>query len=109
MMCQRVAWLDHGQVRMAGETAIVVRAYLDAVDEGLVEDVAPAGGLTSDEAEAVTLLCVESLGMDGAAYCRGYLQHWLSGQVIPEASAQRVFKIADQILRAGRADKAGAA
>lgn len=61
------------------------------------------------EAEAVTLLCVESLGMDGAAYCRGYLQHWLSGQVIPEASAQRVFKIADQILRAGRADKAGAA
>jgi len=61
MMCQRVAWLDHGQVRMAGETATVVRAYLDAVDEGLVEDAAPAGGLTSDEAEAVTLTEVSVL------------------------------------------------
>ena len=54
------------------------------------------------EAEAVALLCVESLGLDGAEYCRGYLQHWLRGQTIPETSAQRVFKVADQILKAGR-------
>src|SRR6202171_979166 len=46
MMCQRVVWLDHGQVRMAGETPEVVRAYLDAVDEGLVSDVAHTAGLT---------------------------------------------------------------
>jgi len=37
------------------------------------------------EAEAVALLCCEALGLEGAAYCRGYIQNWLY-----------------QILRAGR-------
>src|SRR5579872_4148109 len=36
MMCQRTVWLDHGTVRQVGPTAEVVRAYLDAVDEGLI-------------------------------------------------------------------------
>ena len=54
------------------------------------------------EAECVALLCVESLGLAGAEYCRGYVQHWLSGERIPESSAARVFKVADQILRAGQ-------
>jgi hypothetical protein len=55
------------------------------------------------EAESVALLCTESLGMDGAEFCRGYVQHWLRGERIPESSAARIFKVADQILRAGRA------
>jgi hypothetical protein len=54
------------------------------------------------EAECVALLCTESLGLVGAEYCRGYIQHWLHGQRIPESSAARIFKVADQILRAGR-------
>ena len=29
------------------------------------------------EAEAVALLCCEALGLEGADYCRGYLQNWL--------------------------------
>src|SRR5436853_6119051 len=29
------------------------------------------------EAESVALLCLESLGMDGADFCRGYIQSWL--------------------------------
>jgi hypothetical protein len=37
MMCQRVIWLDHGAIRQAGPTADVVGAYLDAVDQALVE------------------------------------------------------------------------
>jgi antirestriction protein ArdC len=53
------------------------------------------------EAEAVALLCLESLGMDGAEYCRGYIQNWLSGATIPERSAQRIFAAADKILKAG--------
>src|SRR5262245_30105263 len=53
------------------------------------------------EAEAVALLCLESLGMDGAEYCRGYIQNWLAGAEIPERSAQRVFSAADKILKAG--------
>jgi hypothetical protein len=53
------------------------------------------------EAEAVALLCLESLGMDGAEYCRGYIQNWLAGAEIPERSAQRIFSAADKILKAG--------
>jgi hypothetical protein len=53
------------------------------------------------EAEAVALLCLESLGVDGAEYCRGYIQNWLQGSTIPERSAQRIFAAADKILKAG--------
>ena len=53
------------------------------------------------EAESVALLCLESLGMDGAEYCRGYIQNWLAGATIPERSAQRIFVAADRILKAG--------
>ena len=62
--------------------------------------------LKEAEAESVALLCLESLGMDGAEFCRGYIQRWLSGDVIPERSAQRIFAVADKILKAG-IDKAG--
>ncbi|MCA1577052.1 MAG: ImmA/IrrE family metallo-endopeptidase [Acidobacteria bacterium] len=60
------------------------------------------------EAEAVALLCCESLGLEGAEYARGYIQHWLgrgngsNSEAIPEKSAQRIFRAADQIIRAGR-------
>ena len=54
------------------------------------------------EAEAVSLLCCESLGLPGAEYSRGYIQSWGRGQAIIERSAQRIFRAADQILRAGR-------
>jgi hypothetical protein len=54
------------------------------------------------EAESVALLCCESLGLDGAEYCRGYIRHWLMADVIPEQSAQKIMRAADQILRAGR-------
>src|SRR5215510_5470588 len=53
------------------------------------------------EAESVALLCLESLGMDGADFCRGYIQSWLQGGTIPERSAQRIFSAADKILKAG--------
>ena len=33
MMCQRVVWLDHGEIRLQGKTADVVRAYLESVWE----------------------------------------------------------------------------
>jgi hypothetical protein len=57
--------------------------------------------LVEAEAEAVALLCCESLGLPGAEYSRGYIQHWLKGSTIPERSAQRIFKAADQIIKAG--------
>jgi antirestriction protein ArdC len=55
------------------------------------------------EAESVALICCEALGLDGATFCRGYIQNWIGdGQEISERSAQRIFKAADQILKAGR-------
>ena len=55
------------------------------------------------EAEAVAMLCLEALELPGAAFCRGYIQHWnQTGEAIPERSAQKILKAADQILRAGR-------
>lgn len=58
--------------------------------------------LMEAEAEAVALICTESLGMDGAEFCRGYIQNWYREGEIPEKSAHRIFKAADAILRAGR-------
>ena len=57
--------------------------------------------LKEAEAEAVALLCLESLGMEGAEFCRGYIQSWLAGAEIPERSAMRIFSAADKILKAG--------
>jgi antirestriction protein ArdC len=54
------------------------------------------------EAESVALICCESLNLAGAAECRGYIQHWLGKDSISDRSAQRIFKAADQILKAGR-------
>ena len=53
------------------------------------------------EAECVALICCESLGLPGIPECRGYVQHWLGGETIPDRSAQRIFKAADAILKAG--------
>jgi antirestriction protein ArdC len=64
--------------------------------------------LREAEAECVALLCCEALGFGGAAESRGYVQGWWGvGNPIPERSAQRILKAADQILRAGRAREEG--
>ncbi len=56
------------------------------------------------EAEAVALVCCAALELPGVAECRGYIQSWWGeGREIPERSAQRVLKAADQILKAGQA------
>lgn len=57
------------------------------------------------EAESVALLVLGSLNEPGLEYCRGYVQHWLRGGEIPEKSVHKIFKAADAILRAGRADE----
>ncbi len=54
------------------------------------------------EAEAVALLCLAALDLPGIEHCRGYVQNWWgTGNPIPERSAQRILKAADQILKAG--------
>ena len=53
------------------------------------------------EAEGVTLLLLDTFDLPGQQYSRGYIQHWLEGEEIPEKSAQRIFGGADRILSAG--------
>jgi antirestriction protein ArdC len=54
------------------------------------------------EAEAVALLCCAALDLPGVEYSRGYIQSWWgAGNPIPERSAHRILKVADQILKAG--------
>jgi antirestriction protein ArdC len=72
--------------------------------DGLSESDQTPPSLREVEAEAVALICLEALGLTGAAQCRGYVQHWnrlRDRAPVPERSAQRVFKAADLILKAG--------
>ena len=73
-------------------------------DGGLSDSELTPRILTEVEAEAVSLVCLEALSLPGAEHCRGYIQHWngrRGAEPIPERSAQRIFKAADQILKAG--------
>lgn len=80
----------------------VAHIVLGHVAEGSLSDgEATPRSLKEVEAESVALICCESLGLDGAEYARGYIQHWLDGQELPEKSAQRILHAADSILKSG--------
>jgi transcriptional regulator with XRE-family HTH domain len=70
-------------------------------DQALVEVERLPKNLREVEAESVALICCEALALEGAPYCRGYIQAWLAGDEIPKRSAQRIFAAAEKILRAG--------
>jgi antirestriction protein ArdC len=60
--------------------------------------------LREAEAESVAMICCEALRLEGAAQSRGYIQGWWGqGNPIPERSAQSILRVADLILKAGRA------
>ena len=58
------------------------------------------------EAECVALLCCASLNLGGEVFSRGYIQCWLRDRTIETKSVHRIFKAADAILGAGRAENA---
>jgi hypothetical protein len=82
------------------ELAYVVLGHTAEAD--FEDDDTPERNLQEVKAESVALLLCESLELIGGDYCRGYVQHWLDGEEIPERSAQRIFGAADRILKAGR-------
>jgi len=54
------------------------------------------------EAESVALICCETLGLEGADFCRGYIKHWLrTEKETPNQSAACIFAAATSILKAG--------
>jgi antirestriction protein ArdC len=90
------------------EIAHVVLGHTSDKSSGLSDSETTPRSLEEVEAEAVALVCLEALGLPGAVHCRGYIQAWnqrRGSEPIPERSAQRIFKAADQILRAGHAEQ----
>lgn len=74
----------------------------------LADDERTPRSLREVEAESVAMLVCDALGMEGAELSRGYIQSWgARGGIadIPEKSAQKIMKAADQIIRAGRGEK----
>ena len=89
------------------ELAHVVLGHTAEAEAGLTDSDMTPRSLREVEAEAVALVCLEALGLPGAEHCRGYIQHWnerRGAEPIPERSAQRIFKAADQVLKAGNAE-----
>lgn len=54
------------------------------------------------EAESVAYILCALLGLPGLDEARGYVQSWAQGCAITEKSAQRIYKAADTIYKAGR-------
>lgn len=70
--------------------------------EKLVDSEKTARHIREVEAESVALICCETLGLEGADFCRGYIQHWLKTEKeIPNQSAAHIFAAATSILKAG--------
>ena len=86
------------------ELAHVVLGHTEELRRMDDDDSGTPRDLREVEAECVALICCSSLGLGGDEFSRGYIQHWLKGQEIPERSAQKIFQAADQILKAGRPD-----
>lgn len=87
------------------ELAHVVLGH--TAEASLADDERTPRNLREIEAEATAMLVCAALQLPGEEYSRGYIQQWNeSGEAIPERSAARIFKAADQILRAGRPDTA---
>lgn len=85
------------------ELAHVVLGH--TAEGALSDDERTPRNLREVEAESVAMLVCAALEQPGIEYSRGYIQHWLQAETIPERSAQRIFKAADTILRAGRLEE----
>src|SRR5262245_48265214 len=82
----------------------LAHVLLGHTSEGIQSDndITPRN-LRECEAEAVALLCCAALDLPGVDCARGYIQNWWgAGNPIPERSAQKILKVADQILKAGQ-------
>lgn len=82
------------------EMAHVVLGH--TTSETLVDGELTPHHLREVEAESVALICCETLGLPGAEFCRGYIQHWLKTEKeIPNHNATRIFTAATSILKGG--------
>jgi ABC-type polysaccharide/polyol phosphate transport system ATPase subunit len=88
-MCDRVAWLDHGELQGIGSSNDMVRAYLGSVDDAEAERLADHEGHEVTEAESaprhgsreIEITHFEVLGADGVPV------------VMPESGDSTIFRV----------------
>ena len=86
---------------MAHEIAHIALGHTAEAD--LRDDERTPRNIRELEAEATAMLVCAALQQPGIEDARGYVQHWYgAGNPVPEASARKILKTADAILRAGR-------
>ena len=84
------------------ELAHVVLGHLEENESSLlIDNKELSRNIKEVEAEATAMLCIESLGLEGLEYCRGYIQAWNTDNTINEESAQRIIQATSKILKAG--------
>lgn len=85
------------------EAAHVVLGHTEGPNSAgrLIDTLTLSRSQSEVEAEGTALLLLDVFDLPGQEYARGYIQHWLEGEAIPEKSAQRIFGAADRILSAG--------
>ena len=83
------------------EVAHILLGHVDKESE-FVDSPTTQRNLMEVEAESVALCCMLALGLDGIEYPRGYIKGWLGKGEIPVDSKKKVFKITNEILRAGQ-------
>lgn len=81
----------------------LAHVVLGHTSEGLMSDSEfTPKNIKEVEAESVAYILCDLLGLEGAKESRGYIQHWLNSDTIPDKSAQKIFGAADKILKAGQ-------
>jgi hypothetical protein len=72
-------------------------------DKELTDTATPSRALAEVEAEATAFLLCAILNLPGLDEARGYIQHWLASESLPDAGSRRIFVAANAILKAGAA------
>lgn len=90
---------------MFHEMGHILLGHCDGESE-LIDSVTTQKNLMEVEAESVAMCCTLALGLEGIEYSRGYINNWYKGNEIPAESIKKVFKVANEILKAG-CEKAG--
>lgn len=83
------------------EMAHILLGHCDGETDVFEDDVTTQKNLKEVEAESVALCCMLALGVEGTEYCVGYVKNWQKTEEIPMDSVRKIFKVANEILRAG--------
>jgi hypothetical protein len=83
------------------ELAHIVLGHTE--EKELTDTATPPRALAEVEAEATAFLLCAILNLPGLEEARGYIQHWLASESLPDAASRRIFVAANAILKAGAA------